>query len=60
MVRDGMELFTRGVNFISSSRLWLVGPVGQKMFKAISNLFYVVFGPLLAPIPNFILIGWKT
>ena len=38
----------------------LVGPVCQKMFVAISNLFYVVFGPLLAPIPNFIQIGWKT
>ena len=26
----------------------------------ISNLFYVVFGSLLAPTPNFIKIGWKT
>jgi len=26
----------------------------------ISNLFYVVFGPSLAPIPNFITIGQKN
>ena len=30
------------------------------MFVAISSLLNVVFGPLLAPIPNFIQIGWKT
>jgi len=38
MVRDGM-----GLNFISItysiSRLWLVGPVSEKMDVAISNLF---------------------
>ena len=33
------------------------GLVGQKMVVAISNSFYVVFGPRLAPIPNFIEIG---
>ena len=30
------------------------------MVVGISNSFYVVFGPLLAPIPNFIQIGRKT
>ena len=30
------------------------------MVVGISNSFYVVFGPLLAPIPNFIQIGQKT
>ena len=40
--------------------VWLVGLVGQKMVVGIWNLFYVVFGPLLAPKPNFIQIGWKT
>ena len=41
-------------------RFWLVGLVGRKMGVGISNSFYVVFGPLLAPIPNFIQIGQKT
>ena len=49
-----------GVNFISISRLWLVRPIGQEMVVAISNLFNVVFGPLLAPMQNFIQIGQKT
>ena len=40
-------------------RFWLVGLVGQKMVVGISNSFYVVFGPSLAPIPNCIQIGWK-
>ncbi len=34
--------------------------VGKKIAVAISNSFYVVFGPILAPIPNFIQIGQKT
>ena len=38
-------------------RFWLVGLVGQKMALAISNSFYVVPCPILAPIPNFIQIG---
>ena len=38
----------------------MVGLVGQKMVVGISNSFYAVFGPLLAPIPNFIKIRWKT
>ena len=49
-----------GVNFISISRLWLVRPIGQEMVIAISNLFNVVFGPLLAPMQNFIQIRQKT
>merc|ERR1712105_551008 len=32
----------------------LVGLVGRKMTVAIANSFYVVFYPILAPIPNFI------
>ena len=31
-----------------------------KMVVGVLNSFYVVFAPLLAPIPNFILIGQKT
>ncbi len=38
----------------------LVGLVGQKMVIGIWNSFYVIFGPLLAPSPNFIQIGRKT
>ena len=41
-------------------RLWLVGPVSQKIAVVISNSFYVVFSPILAPKPNLIKIGWKT
>ena len=48
-----LEIFTFG-------RFWLVGLVGRKMIVGISNSFYVVFAPLLAPIPNFIQIGQKT
>ena len=33
---------------------------GEKMAVAVSNSFYVVFEPLLVPIPNFIQIGQKT
>ena len=47
------EIFTFG-------RFWLVELVGLKMVVGISNSFYVVFGPLLAPIQNFIQIGQKT
>ena len=32
----------------------MVGPVGQKMVVGILNSFYVVFDPLLAPVPNLI------
>ena len=31
-----------------------------KMVVGISNSFYLVFSPCLAPLPNFILIGQKT
>ena len=31
----------------------------EKMAVAVSNSFYVVFYPILAPIPNFIKIGRK-
>merc|ERR1712240_401226 len=48
-----LEIFTFG-------RFWLVRLVGQKMVGGISNSFYVVFAPLLAPLPNFIQIGQKT
>jgi len=48
-----LEIFTFG-------RFWLVGLVGRKMVVGISNSFYVVFAPSLAPIPNFIQIGGKT
>ena len=34
--------------------------MGQEMVVAISNLFNVVFGPLLAPMQNFIQIRQKT
>ena len=47
------------ISILSISRFWLVGVVGQKMTIAISNSFYVVFCPILAPIPNFIQIGGK-
>ena len=48
-----LEIFTFG-------RFWLVGLVGQKMVVSISNSFYLVFSPCLAPLPNFIQIGRKT
>ena len=61
MVRDGMGecLLDGGYHYpqyqsVLVGRFWLVGPVGQKMAVAISNSFYVVFCPILAPIPNFI------
>ena len=38
----------------------MVGLVGKKMVVGISNSFFVVFGPSLAPTPNFIEIGRKT
>ena len=41
-------------------QFWLVRVVGKKMAAAISNSIYVLFGPLLSPIPNFIQIGQKT
>ena len=42
------------------SRVWLLGLVGQKITVGISNSFYVVFGPRLASVPNFINIGGKN
>ena len=47
-------------SFIFTFRSSLVGVVGRKLVVGISNSFYVVFAPLLAPIPNFIQIRWKT
>ena len=38
----------------------VIRKIGRKMVVGISNSFYIVFGPLLAPIPNFIQIGLKT
>ena len=59
MVRDGMGGFNRWgfISYLSVDYGW---SVSQKMVVAISNLFYLVFGPLLGPIPNFIQIGEKT
>ena len=45
---------------VENFQFWLVGLVGRKMVVGILNSFYVVFAPLLAPIPNFIQIGQKT
>ena len=45
---------------VGDGRFWLVRLVDQKIVVGISNWFYVVFGPSLAPIPNFVQIGWKT
>ena len=42
------------------SQFWFVGVVGQKIAVATSNSIYILFGPLLAPIPNFIQIRWKA
>ena len=39
---------------------WMDTLVDKKMVVGISNSFYVVFGPMLASIPNFIQIGQKT
>ena len=44
----------------TNRRFWLVRLVGRKMVVGILDSFYVVFAPLLAPIPNFIQIGQKT
>ena len=41
-------------------RFWLVGLLGKKIVVGIYNIFYVVFGTLLASIPNIIQIGQKT
>ena len=61
MVRDGIcGESTDGLKNFTIGRFWLVGLVGQKMVVGISNSFYVVFGQLLAPTPNFIQIGPKT
>ena len=46
--------------FTKKMEICLVGLVGQKMVVATLNSFYVIFVPLLAPIPNFIQIGKKT
>ena len=40
---------SNGVNFISIYRLLLVGPIGQEIVVAISNVFDVVYDQLLAP-----------
>ena len=53
-------LKTQKLKIFAIGRLWLVGLVGRKMAVGISNSFYVVFGQLLAPIPNFIQIRLKT
>ena len=39
------------------SQFSFVGVVGQKIAVATSNSIYILFGPILAPIPNFIQIG---
>ena len=41
-------------------RLWLVGPVSQKIAVVISNSFYVAFCPIVVHITNFIQIRLKT
>ena len=53
-----LEGFLRSIYEVKKIEIWLVGLVGQKMIEATSNSFYVVFGPLLAPIPN-IGFGWS-
>ena len=55
-----LEGFLRSIYKVKKIETRLVGLVGQKMIEATSNSFYVVFGPLLAPIPNFVHIGWKA
>ena len=55
-----LEGFLRSIYKVKKIEIWLVGLVGQKMIEATSNSFYVVFGPLLAPIPNFVHIGRKA
>ncbi len=40
-------------------RLWIVGPVSQKIAVFISNSLNVDFSPILAPKPNLIKIGQK-
>ena len=40
---------TQKLKIFAVGRFWLVMLVGQKMAVAISNLFYVVFVPLLTP-----------
>ena len=44
---------------VGNFHFWLIGLVGRKMVVGISNSFYVVFAPLLAPKKNFIQIGQK-
>ena len=51
---------TQKLEIFIFGQFWLVRLVGRKMVVGISNSFYVVFAPLLAPIPNFIQIGQKT
>ena len=51
---------SRGEKKVASGRFWLVELVGRKMAMGISNSFYAVIAPLLAPVPNFIQIGQKT
>ena len=43
----------------SVGRFWLVGQVVRKMIVGISNSFFLIFAPLLAPMPNFIQIRQK-
>ena len=45
---------------VGEGRFGFVRLAGPKIVVGISNSFYVVFGTLLAPIPNFIKIRWKT
>ena len=52
-----LEGFLRSIYKVKKIEIWLVGLVGKKIIEATSNSFYVVFGPLLAPIPNFVHIG---
>ena len=51
---------TQKLEIFIFGRFWLVRLVGRKMVVGISNSFYVVLAPLLAPIPNFIQIGQIT
>ena len=51
---------TQKLEIFSFGRFWLVGLVDRKMVVGISNSFYDVFSPFLAPMPNFIQIGQET
>ena len=45
------------VEILAVGQFWLVRLVGQKIVVGISYSIYLIFSPLLAPIPNFIQIG---